>query len=101
MTEVKSYQKNPVIIEAIKLENEFYSIKNCFLFVHGRPIKAEDLTLIQKNNGMDIETLEGTHHASWGDYIIKGIVGEFYPCKPDIFEKTYTEVNTNVLRGVY
>ena len=38
---------------------------------------------------LDIFTLEGTHYADFGDYIIKGIKGEFYPCKPDIFEKTY------------
>lgn len=38
---------------------------------------------------MDIETLEGTMHASPGDYIITGVNGEQYPCKPDIFEKTY------------
>ena len=36
-----------------------------------------------------IQTLEGIHHASVGDFIIKGIRGEFYPCKPDIFAKTY------------
>lgn len=40
-------------------------------------------------NELFIKTLEGTHHASFGDYIIKGVNGEFYPCKPDIFEKTY------------
>ena len=39
-----------------------------------------------------IETLEGTHHVSVGDYIIQGLHGELYPCKPDIFEKTYEEV---------
>jgi hypothetical protein len=38
---------------------------------------------------LDIFTLEGTHYADFGDYIIKGVKGEFYPCKPDIFEKTY------------
>ncbi len=37
-------------------------------------------------------TLEGVHNISFGDYIIKGIKGEIYPCKPDIFEKTYEEV---------
>lgn len=36
-----------------------------------------------------LSTLEGNHHASPGDYIIKGVNGEFYPCKPDIFAKTY------------
>lgn len=46
-----------------------------------------------KNNPyVPIETLEGTMRASVGDYIIKGVNGEFYPCKPDIFEKTYEKV---------
>ena len=39
-----------------------------------------------------ISTLEGAIDASKGDYIIKGVAGEFYPCKPDIFEKTYEKV---------
>lgn len=38
-----------------------------------------------------IHTLEGDHHASVGDWIIRGVKGEFYPCKPDIFEQTYEE----------
>lgn len=42
-----------------------------------------------KEGELYIETLEGTHHASVGDYIIKGVHGEFYPCKPDIFAQTY------------
>lgn len=40
-----------------------------------------------------IKTLEGQHIASKGDWIIKGVNGEFYPCKPDIFEKTYEYTN--------
>lgn len=43
-------------------------------------------------NGININTLEGVHHASFGDYIIKGVKGEFYPCKPDIFKNTYEAV---------
>lgn len=43
-------------------------------------------------NDLYIETLEGVMHAEPGDYIIKGVNGEFYPCKPDIFEKTYERV---------
>ena len=42
--------------------------------------------------GLIIKTLEGEHLASIGDYIIKGVKGEFYPCKPDIFEQTYEEL---------
>jgi hypothetical protein len=41
--------------------------------------------------GLTITTLEGKMHASPGDYIIKGLIGEFYPCKPDVFEKSYDE----------
>lgn len=44
------------------------------------------------NPYIKIETLKGTMKASVGDYIIKGVNGEFYPCKPDIFAKTYEEV---------
>ena len=42
--------------------------------------------------GIVIPTLEGDHLADWGDWIIQGVAGEFYPCKPDIFEATYEEV---------
>ena len=48
---------------------------------------------IKEYESIDIHTLEGTMRCSNGDYIIKGINGEFYPCKPDIFEKTYEPVN--------
>ena len=41
---------------------------------------------------MEIKTLEGNHKCSIGDYIIKGVQGEFYPCKPDIFKQTYEQV---------
>lgn len=46
----------------------------------------------QTDNEMIIHTLEGDHHASVGDYIITGVKGEQYPCKPDIFEATYEEI---------
>lgn len=47
------------------------------------------ITAYQTDEEFDIETLEGTHHASIGDWIITGVKGEQYLCKPDIFEKTY------------
>lgn len=47
---------------------------------------------IKKEEKIEIKTLEGTMTANIGDYIIKGVNGEFYPCKPDIFDKTYEEV---------
>jgi hypothetical protein len=57
------YRKRPVVIEAYQTDKE-----------------------------MVIHTLEGDHHASVGDYIITGVHGEQYPCKPDIFAETYEPV---------
>lgn len=49
----------------------------------------------QTDKEMDIYTLEGVMHASVGDYIITGVRGEQYPCKPDIFLETYEPVTTD------
>lgn len=77
------FRKKPVVIEAVKWNGELseevknfipeerYNINTSFLIIH---------------------TLEGNMIAEKGDWIIKGVKGEFYPCKPDIFEKTYEEV---------
>lgn len=51
-----------------------------------------DGTIVLGGRTVIIKTLEGTHHAAPGDWIICGIAGEIYPCKPDIFELTYEEV---------
>ena len=77
------FRKKPVEIEAIQLtENNIDAlVEFC-----GDKIKSHPLT------GVVIETLEGNMLASNGDYIIKGVKGEFYPCKPDIFEMTYETV---------
>ena len=45
-----------------------------------------------KRNRLVIGTLEGVHWVEWDDWIIKGVQGEIYPCKPDIFEQTYEKV---------
>lgn len=84
------YGKKPVIIEAIQFEDNSDRIIEIHEFMGGDTIRVnyED-----KNNPyLKIETLEGIMKASVGDYIIKGVNGEFYPCKPDIFEKTYERV---------
>ena len=65
------YRKKPVVIEAYQTDKE-----------------------------LDIETLEGTMHASVGDYIITGVRGEQYPCKPDIFEQTYEPADTSTVDAV-
>jgi hypothetical protein len=82
------FRKRPVIIEAEQYEDTFsfaLKIKNW---------TGSVVDPIYINPGIcEIKTLEGTMTVSGGDWIVKGINGEFYPCKPDIFEKTYERVN--------
>ena len=95
---IKKYIKKPVQIEAMQLTKE--NIVDVFNFLDGanyQEIKsAEELEdfrqMMLKQGYIEIETLEGIMKASFGDYIIKGVKGEFYPCKPDIFQATYEEV---------
>ena len=75
------YRKKPVVIEAVQWTGENHAEMCDF-------IDPEVFEIIPRV-GLVIHTLEGDHHASPGDYIIKGVNGEFYPCKPDIFAKTY------------
>lgn len=84
------YRKKPVIIEAIQFEDNSDRIIEIHEFMGGDTIRVnyED----KDNPYLKIETLEGIMKASVGDYIIKGVNGEFYPCKPDMFEKTYERV---------
>lgn len=75
------YRKKPVVIEAIQWTG--HNISDICKFTH------KDVSHLLVNGQLYITTLEGYLHASVGDYIIKGVQGEFYPCKPDIFEQTY------------
>jgi uncharacterized protein YeeX (DUF496 family) len=85
---VKRYTKKPVTIEAVqwKGDNRKDIWDFCTLAYFNTDFETGDLRLM-------IQTLEGTMEASVGDYIIKGIKGEFYPCKPDIFLLTYDPVS--------
>jgi hypothetical protein len=78
------YRKKPVVIEAIKWDGNNYLQMDDFI--------GSNNNLYTKNKKLNIITLEGTMTANIGDYIIKGVEGEFYPCKPDIFHKTYEKV---------
>lgn len=83
---IKTYRKKPVTIQAVQLTP--LNIEEVEAFVSG------DLGMNPAGTGgLVIATLEGAMHASIGDYIIKGVEGEFYPCKPAIFEKTYEVVS--------
>ena len=81
------YRKKPVVIEAIQLTNEsiIEIIKWATDYISIKIDTDENDNII----GMIIPTLEGAMKASMNDYIIQGVKGEFYPCKPDIFEQTY------------
>jgi hypothetical protein len=83
------YRKKPVVIEALQFrEGNFQEILNFSLGKAKRRIAYEGNTSIETDT-IDISTLEGVMNATEGDYIIKGIENEFYPCKPNIFEKSY------------
>ena len=79
------FRKKPVIINAIKWDgNNFREVAR---FCEG---EAEFPNYgLREPLELEIKTLEGVMSAQIGDWIIKGVNGEFYPCKPDIFEKTY------------
>lgn len=83
------FRKKPVVIDAVQFEGTPESAVNVFdLFdIPGGKFVPNLHNLTEGT--LLIPTLEGDHTASAGDWIIKGIKGEFYPCKPDIFEQTY------------
>lgn len=86
---IKIYQKKPVRIEAIQYTGDnFDEIKEFVGDSYYENVDEHHLTL-----NIGIKTLEGDMAISLFDYVIKGVNGEFYPCKPDIFKKTYDEAN--------
>jgi hypothetical protein len=90
MNIVKEYRKLPVIIEAIQWDGTWESVPALKLF---SPDVFERHDLDFKRTYLYTKTLEGEHMISPGDYLIKGIMGEFYPCKPEIFELSYELVD--------
>jgi len=88
------YRKRPVVVEAIQWtgENLREIIDFTGLNASAKRFSWEEYESLVKKEGLKIFTLEGSHMASIGDYIIRGIAGEVYPCKPDIFEATYEVV---------
>lgn len=85
------YRKKPVVVEAVQVSRKFFGNSLEFL---GTTNVGEYNSGEFPEDGcyIEIPTLEGTMKACEGDWIIKGIKGEFYPCKPDIFEATYEKV---------
>ena len=84
MSKVLSYRKKPIVIQAIQYNKK--DPRDAMYFIGPSMSQLEADYLL-------IDTLEGQMRACDGDWIIKGVNGEFYPCKPDIFEKTYEIVD--------
>jgi hypothetical protein len=81
------YKKKPLVIDAFRFRKDPYPD----WFTE----KIGDQSIITYGNFLIIRTLEGEMMAERGDYIVRGIEGEVYPCKPRIFEATYDPVETN------
>lgn len=80
------FRKKPVTIEALQFTDEMAGT-SILAWINGNGGKSHlEFTDAPR---MTIETLEGWHEATLGDWIIQGVKGEFYPCKPDIFAATY------------
>ncbi len=94
---MKKYRKKPVVIEALLWDGKNH--RSMYNFLGGSEdeyLKDEGKHFYidhgEVHGGLVIKTMEGEHIASIGDYIIKGVLGEYYPCKPKAFELTYEEV---------
>lgn len=86
---MRKYRKKPAIIEAIQFFDDAETLSKISDFMN------DEIRVDYKNPSkpvLKIKTLEGVMSANIGDYIIKGVKGEFYPCKPDIFEMTYEAI---------
>lgn len=82
---MKQYRKKPVVIEAVKITEKTFSLVP-------NPEHLTGVIYDPVNKRVFIDTPEGTMQGNLGDYIIKGVKGELYPCKADIFEMTYDRI---------
>lgn len=99
------FRKKPVIIEAFQYDGDLmnangeYYVPEWAQDAHKKgTIFFDSMDSESQPSEMFIKTLEGDHHASVGDYIIQGVNGELYPCKPEIFEKTYENLCEDTLK---
>lgn len=81
---IKKFRKKPVVIEAVQWDVSTPTFEEITKMIGSKWLPGP-----MGSQTFYIETLEGNMKVSPGDWIIKGVNGEFYPCKPDIFEKTY------------
>ncbi len=93
------FRKKPVVIEAMQLRPDLLEGDTAAVAVKAyrekdrlREFAGKWVDWMWRGDGLVISTLEGDQLASPGDWIIKDVAGEFYPCKPDIFDQTYERV---------
>lgn len=92
------FQKKPIVIEAFQMttdrrrNNEEWP-EWLHVAWQKEPNESGSLYCVNGGDQLYIHTLEGKHTVSWNDFIIQGVNGELYPCKPDIFNLTYSKVN--------
>ena len=108
MTTTK-YRKRPVVIEAMQLPHSATPTEGMAVYhwvesntdgsfepldvIEGKkPYPKSGVSIDPRDGRIIISTLEGLHWVDLGDYVIRGVAGEFYPCKPEIFEQSYEEV---------
>ena len=84
---MSKYRKKPIVIEAVEITDEWFDGD------HPNPLHPIGLVMDQGERVVLIQTLEGEMKGQVGDFIITGVKGEVYPCKPDIFAATYEPVD--------
>jgi hypothetical protein len=90
---MNKYRKKPVVIEAVQLTDSTFDAP------HPNPEHIAGLIYDPIQRAAYVPTLEGTMKARIGDWIIRGVQGELYPCKPDIFAATYDPVEETAPSG--
>jgi hypothetical protein len=90
MSTPRKYRKKPVVIEAMPFTGD--NLADCLVWALGTEREAAERCQ-EMGLPLFIPTLEGEMKANPGDFIIRGVAGEFYPCKPDIFAATYEAVD--------
>jgi hypothetical protein len=92
MNGARNYRKRPVVVEALLFDGQNHDEVADFVMAEGRRHGDDSVSgQMAGDVHLVIHTLEGDMRADPGDYIIRGVQGEFYPCKPDIFAATYED----------
>jgi hypothetical protein len=93
MTKPRTFRKKPVEIQAMQVLDDLPSVTAIadWIVANGGSCTSPLAFHERRETALRIKTLEGVMDADLGDWIIRGVKGEFYPCKPDIFEQTYVD----------